>query len=157
MLPDIAKETLKPDWTQFSPRAALRCLPAIAISLAIGLALKHPGGGMIAAGSSMSVGFGSFRRLNQSRVAPMVCATLGMCVSVFVGTLAGRSNLAMTIVAGVWGVLYGLLVTADAAAAWVGLQCVIGLLVSTLTYCREEALRCARSWFSAAELCRYSR
>ena len=87
----LVLEPLVFEWTAFAPRAALRCLPAIAIAFAIGLAVRHPAAGMIAAAGAVSVGFGTFHPIGKSKTAPMLLATIGMCVSTLVGTLAGFS------------------------------------------------------------------
>jgi hypothetical protein len=107
-------EPLVFEWPEFAPRAALRCLPAIAVVLGIGLAIGHAAAGMIAAGSAVSVGFGSFQRIGKSDTAPMLLATAGMCVSTLVGTLAGASPLTLAVIAALWGFLYGLLMALGA-------------------------------------------
>ncbi len=45
----------------------------------------------MAASGAVSVGFGSYQELGGSRTAPMLFATLGMCISSWIGTLAGQS------------------------------------------------------------------
>lgn len=131
LLRELSRKTLETEWVEFNPRGAARCLPAIVVPLVIGLVIGQPGGGMIAAGGAMSVGFGSFKRLRGSRVAPMLLATAGTGLSTWVGTLAGPSRLTITLLAGLWGLLYGLLTMVDAAASWVGLQGTIALLVTS--------------------------
>ena len=79
------------DWTQFAPQEALLCLPAIALTLFSGLAAHHPGAGMIAGGGAISVGFGSFQSIRNSRIAPMLLASLSIFAAAFVGTTAGHS------------------------------------------------------------------
>jgi hypothetical protein len=126
----LIREPLVFDWSAWAPHAGLRCLPAIAVVLGVGLAVGYPAAGMIAAGGAVSVGFGSFQRIGTSESAPMLLATLGMCVSTLVGTLAGRSTLALATFAAVWGLLYGVLTELDAGASWAGLQSTIALLVA---------------------------
>jgi hypothetical protein len=81
------------EWPAFAPRAALRCLPAVALVLGIGLAIGHPATGMIAAGGAVSVGFGSFQRIGKSNTTPMLLAAVGMFLSTLLGTLARFSPL----------------------------------------------------------------
>jgi len=116
-------------WSAFDPQAAFRCLPAIAILLASGLALGQPAGGMIAASGAMSVGFGSFQRIGKSQLTPMLFGCAGMCLSTLAGTLAGQSAIALGLTAGFWGFLYGILIAFSAGASWAGLQSTIALLV----------------------------
>lgn len=90
------------EWSAFEPRASPRCLPAIAIVLGIRLSVGHPAAGMIAAGGAMSVGFGSFQRIGKFDTAPILLATIGMSVSILVGTLAGGSPLILAFVEALW-------------------------------------------------------
>ncbi len=124
-------ETLKLEWSQFDARAALRCTITIALLLAIGLAIGRPIGGMFAASGAMTAGFGSFKRVHQSRIAPMLFASIGMCLSTFVGTLAGHSNISIALIAGLWGFCYGLLGTLGSGTSWICQQCVIAMLVAS--------------------------
>jgi len=93
------------------------------------LAVGHPAAGMIAAAGAVSVGFGSFHPIGKSKTAPMLLATIGMCVSTLVGTLAGFSPFILAVMAALWSFLCGLLMALGAGASWVGLQSVIALLV----------------------------
>ncbi len=129
MLNRLVLEPLIFEWSAFAPHAALRCLPAVAIALGVGLGSGHAAAGMIAASGAVSVGFGSFQRIGESELAPMLFATIGMSVSTLVGTLAGISPVALAIMAALWGFIYGLLMALGAGASWVGLQSVIALLV----------------------------
>jgi hypothetical protein len=95
----LALEPLVFEWTAFAPRGAV------------------------------SVGFGSFHPIGKYKTAPMLLATIGMCVSTLVGTLAGFSPLILAVMAALWGFLCGLLIALGAGASWFGLQSVIALLV----------------------------
>jgi hypothetical protein len=122
-------ESLSFEWSSLSPQGALRCLPAIVIVLVTGILVGHPTAGMIAAGGAFSVGLGSFQKIRNSCLAPMLLASFGMCASTFVGTLAGRSTLELTMVAALWGFSYGLSAALEAGTSWVALQCVLAMLV----------------------------
>jgi hypothetical protein len=127
----LAKETLIFDWSKFHPRAALLCVPAIASALAVGLGTGHPRQGVMAAAGAFSVGFGSFQELRHSRRAPMLVAAGVMCVSSWIGTLAGLSGIGAVLACTVWGFLYGAVWTLSPGTAWIALQGVVWLVIST--------------------------
>lgn len=119
------------DWTRFAPYEALLCLPAIAVTLFSGLVAHHPGAGTIAGGGAISVGFGSFQSIRNSRIAPMLLASLGMFAAAFVGTIAGHSVFVLACFSALWGFVYGLLAALGSGVSWVGLQSVIAMLVAS--------------------------
>lgn len=125
------RDTLAFDWTRASSRSALLCLPAVALPLVLGAAAGHPKQVVMAAAGAFSVGFGAFQELRRSRTLPMLAGALGMCVSSWIGTIAGQSDVATIGVSALWAVLYGALSTVNTAAAWIALQCLIWLLIST--------------------------
>ncbi|MDP9175097.1 MAG: FUSC family protein [Planctomycetota bacterium] len=125
------REILTPDWSQWVPRAALRCIPGVALPLILGIYFNHPGIGIFATGGAMSVGFGSNHRLSRSRLSPMLIASTGMAVSALAGSLAGHSLLSLLPVVAFWGFVYGLLATLGSATAFIGLQCVIAMLITS--------------------------
>jgi hypothetical protein len=130
MLRRLARGTLTFDWSHSQPGAALLCLPALALPLAAGLITDHVRQGMMMAAGAFSVGFGSFQELGGSRHRPMLVAALGMCISSWIGTLAGLSSAAAVALAGVWGAAYGLAWTVGPAASWIALQCLVWLVIS---------------------------
>ncbi len=127
----LTQDTLIFDWSKFHPRAALLCVPAIAVSLAVGLSTGHPRQGVMAAAGAFSVGFGSFQELRHSRRAPMLLAAWVMCVSSWIGSLAGLSGVGTVLACTVWGFLYGTVWALSPAAAWISLQGVVWLVIST--------------------------
>jgi hypothetical protein len=131
MLKTIAKDTLVFDWSKFHPRCAVLCAPAIAVPLIIGVGTGHPRQGVMAAAGAFSVGFGSFHELFNSRKAPMLVAAIGMCISSWIGTLAGVSNIATVLVSAGWGFLYGTFWTLSPGTAWIALQCAVWLVIAT--------------------------
>ena len=131
MLRKLTHDTFTFDWTKFHPAAALRCMPAVAIPLIIGVSTGHPRQGIMAAAGAFSVGFGSFQELRHSRTAPMLVAAIGMCVSSWIGSLAGHSDLATVLGSALWGLLYGTVWTLSPGTAWTALQCVVWLVIST--------------------------
>jgi uncharacterized membrane protein YccC len=103
----------------------------IAVCLAIGLAIGHPGVGLLVAGGAVNTGFGQKHRIDNSRWVPMILVTLGMAFSGFVGALVGHENLLLVALAGLWAFGYGLLTARPEGYAWVGQQCVITFLVAS--------------------------
>jgi hypothetical protein len=127
----LTTETLIFDWSKFHPSAALSCVPAIAVSLAVGLSTGHARQGVAAAAGAFSVGFGSFQRLRDSRRVPMLLASGVMCVSSWIGAMAGLSSTGAVLACTFWGFLYGTVWTLSPGAAWIALQGVVWLVIST--------------------------
>jgi Fusaric acid resistance protein-like len=127
----VTKETLLFDWSKFHPGAALLCIPAIAASLAIGLATGHPRQGVMAGAGAFSVGFGSFQELRHSRSAPMLFAAVIMCISSWIGTVAGYWVGGTIVVCTLWGFLYAATWTLSPGIVWIALQGVVWLVIST--------------------------
>jgi hypothetical protein len=131
MLGKAARGAFTFDGTKFRPSAALHCLPAVALPLVIGILTGHPRQAVMATASAFSVGFGSFQELGHSRIKPMLYAAVGMCVSSWVGTMAGLSDIGAVLASAVWGLLYGTVWTVSPGAAWIALQCLVWLVIST--------------------------
>jgi len=127
----LTKDTLVFDWSKFHPGAALLCVPAIAVSLAVGLSTAHARQGVMAAAGAFSVGFGSFQELRHSRRAPMLLAAAVMCISSWIGALAGLSAIGAVLACTLWGFLYGAVWTLSPGAAWIALQGLVWLVIST--------------------------
>jgi hypothetical protein len=118
------------DWPQFEGMAALRCTVGVAIPLAVGLALRQPSVSAFGAVGAVSVGFGSFQGAYRSRAAVMVYAAGAMALSIFVGSLAGHSDLAAIVTATIAAFASGMFVALGPAAAFVGLQSVVAVLIA---------------------------
>jgi fusaric acid resistance family protein len=119
------------DWSRFEPVAALYCLPAIAIVLAIGQATDRSLEGLIAAGGALVVGFGAFQHLTRLRAAPMLLAAAGTSVSAAIGTLVSGIPGIEAGTAGLWGFALGLFTALGTASWWVLLQCGVALVIAT--------------------------
>jgi hypothetical protein len=117
-------------WSAGGPGAALLCLPAIAITLYVGIGLHQPAAGMVAAGGALSVGFGSFQQLSTVRALPMILAAIGMAISTLFGSALGGHALAFAVTLGLWAGFCGLATTLGAGAWWTVLQWVIAMLVA---------------------------
>jgi len=61
----------------------------------------------------------------------MLVAAGVMCVSSWIGTLAGLSGIGAVLACTVWGFLYGAVWTLSPGAAWIALQGVVWLVIST--------------------------
>jgi fusaric acid resistance family protein len=131
MLTETLREVLQPEWNKFHPRAALRCMPAIALAILVGSFTGHTEWGIMAASGAVSVGFGSYQELGGSRTAPMLFATLGMCISSWIGALAGQSLPATMAVSALWGFLYVTISALGPGQQWIALQSVIWMIIST--------------------------
>ena len=143
MLRPILAPAVRVDWSQFEGTAALRCTLGVAIPLVVGLIFQAPSISAFGAVGAVSVGFGSFQGAYRSRAAVMVYAAIGMALSVFIGSIAGHSNIAAVAAATIAAFTSGMLVAVGPSAAFVGLQCVVAVLIAggfpaTL---REAALR----------------
>lgn len=109
---------------------ALLCLPAIALSLAGGIAFGQAAAGMVAAGGALSVGFGAFQQLSTLRALPMILAAIGMALSTLVGSALGAHALPFALLLALWAGFCGLATTLGAGAWWTVLQWVIAMLVA---------------------------
>ncbi len=130
-VPPLSQELSRLDWTHYDPQASARCLPAMALALGLGLYFHQPAAGLVTAGATLSVGFASFRRLQGSRLLQMMLTSLGMAAGASLGTLAGQTQLATILGAGILGFVYGLLLVFSENASWIGLQVVIAFLVAS--------------------------
>jgi len=119
------------DWSQSEPLQSTLCIPAAALSLAVCLALGYPATGVMMASGAMCVGFGSFQKPLFTRSGPMIAAGVGITISAMVGALCAHNTWALVCVTVVWGFVYGLANSMGPAAAWVGMECCIYLIVSS--------------------------
>lgn len=87
------------DWSQFAPRQGLVCLPAIAMIILGSVLMKHTGVATLAGGGAVSVGFGSFQHIKNSRLWPMLLASVGMFLSTLVGAMRFSALLFTTVCA----------------------------------------------------------
>jgi hypothetical protein len=95
------------DWDKLTFRADLILVLPVALCLAIGLAAGHPGAALITAGGAATIGFGAKQQIGESRLLPMILASLGIAFSTFLGMIAGHTNAVLVPLAGLWGFGYG--------------------------------------------------
>jgi uncharacterized membrane protein YccC len=130
-LRQILGSAIRIDRSQFEGIAALRCTAGVAIPLFIGLIFQQPSISAFGAVGAASVGFGSFQGAYRSRATVMIYAAVGMALSIFVGSLAGLSDLFSILTAALIAFLAGMFVALGPAATFVGLQCVVAVLVAS--------------------------
>jgi hypothetical protein len=118
-------------WQNQTLRADLILSLPVALCIAIGLAIGHPGVGLLAAGGAVNTGFGQKHRIDDSKLVPMIFVTFGMAFSGFVGVVVGHENLLLVFLSALWAFGYGLLTARPEGYAWVGQQCVITFLVAS--------------------------
>jgi len=116
------KQSLRDDWVFVLP---------VAFCLCVGLAVGHPTAGMIVAGGAVNIGFGAKQNIDNSQLLPMIFATFGTAISIFVGMMAGHGNFVLVGMAALWGFGYGMLTIREGGYAWVGQQCVVMLIVGS--------------------------
>lgn len=128
---DLSDQLRTFKWDTSEPLHSVLCLPAVALPLILGVALGYPGTGVLMAGGAQTVGFGSFQQPLFRRSGPMVLATVGIAVSAVVGALCRDSVLLLLLATLLWTTMYGLSNSISSAAAWVGQQCCVFLIISS--------------------------
>ena len=104
---------------------------AVGLCLFLGVAVGHPAAGMIAGGGALTIGFGANQRISDSRVLPMVLATISTAVATLAGTLVGHRGYALLAASAIAAAIYGILTIRAAGLAWVGQQAAIALFVAS--------------------------
>jgi hypothetical protein len=132
-LPDthFLTDSLVFDWRAQSFRPDLIFVLPLAICLALGLFLGHPGAGLIACGGAFTVGFGAKQSIDDSMFLPMILATLGTGAATFIGMVAGHTNFTLVLIAAGAGFVYGMLSLRQAGISWVGQQFIVFLVVAS--------------------------
>ena len=139
--PAFFQDVLVFDWKKQTFAADLVFVLPVALCLAIGIAAGHPGAALIAGGGAMTIGFGAKQQIGESRLLPMILASLGIAFSTFLGMIAGHGNAVLIPLAALWGFGYGMLTAREAGYGWVGQQCVVTLLVgSAFPFSARDAL-----------------
>lgn len=119
------------EWSKLSLHEPLVGSIAVGLCLITGVLVGHPSAGLIAGSGSMTVGFGVNQPIAGSRLWPMIAATLVMCLSTFVGMIAGHHGFGILLTATLWGLNYGLLTALAPGVAWVGQQAAVTLFVAS--------------------------
>lgn len=119
------------NWKVMEFRLPAVSAAAVALCLVVGIGLGHPGGALIAAGGAFTIGFGANQRISDSRVWPMVLATLSLGVATLTGTLFGHRGYALIVASAAAAAIYGVLTIRNAGLAWVGQQAAVALFVAS--------------------------
>jgi len=127
----IRQQIFRFDWTQSEPLHALLCMPAIGIPLFVAIHLGYPGTGVLLSSGAMCVGFGSFQQPLFRRWGPMLAAAIGITISAMVGAAVRDHTVLLAVIAVVWAFLYGMANSLGPAAAWVGMECCVFLIISS--------------------------
>jgi len=127
----VLKDSTVFQWENQTLRSDLILTLPVAICLAAGIAVGHPGAALIAAGGAVNTGFGQKQCIDHSRLVPMIFVTFGMAFSGFAGVVLGHENLLLVFAAALWAFGYGMLTSRPGGYGWVGQQCVITFLVAS--------------------------
>jgi uncharacterized membrane protein YccC len=127
----VAANILSSDWAKSHPGYALRCVPALALPLIAGIVLGYPRSSVAMTAGAFSVGLGSFRRIGNSRILPMLLAALGICLASWIGALAGLSLIATVAASAAAGFAYGWISEGNQVIWWIARQSVIWLELSS--------------------------
>ncbi|MEO6817049.1 MAG: FUSC family protein [Edaphobacter sp.] len=119
------------DWKELSFRTPLIGVIAIGLCLFGGVLLGHPSAGLIAGGGAFTIGFGVNQRIADSRLWPMIAATVAVFLSTMIGMLVGHRGFTLVLAAVVWGFAYAILTARAAGISWVGQQSAITLFVAS--------------------------
>ncbi len=119
------------EWSEMNLRLPLVSALAVGISLFTGIFAGHPGGGLIAGGGALTIGFGANQRIADSRLLPMIAAVFATSTATPAGTLAGHRSYALLLAAAVSAFIYGVLTSRNTGLSWVGQQASVALLVAS--------------------------
>ena len=131
-------------WRETSFRTSMVAVVPVAVALVGGVQIGHPAAGLIVGGGAMTIGFGMNQKIADSRLWPMIAATLAMMLSTFIGMWAGHHGYSIVAAAAVWAFVYGMLTARAPGVAWVGQQAAVTLLVTSAfpTDAYHAFLRC---------------
>lgn len=118
-------------WSELHGRLPLVSAATVALCVSIGIAVGHPGGGLIAGGGAFTIGFGANQRIADSRLQPMLAAIFAMASATLIGTVVGHLGYTLVLASAASAAIYGLLTIRDAGLAWVGQQASVALFVAS--------------------------
>jgi|SRR5579872_3022321 len=125
----IARAAVSFDRSAIELGFSLRCTIGVAIPLIAALLTGHAAYGIAAAIGAMNAGFASKQGVYRTRAAAMLLTSIGMAVSLFVGSFAAHSTPAITLVTALWGFAYGIIASLGSSATTVGLNSVVALVI----------------------------
>ncbi len=118
-------------WRELNGRLPLVSAATVALCVSIGIAVGHPGGGLISGGGAFTIGFGANQRIADSRLRPMLFAIFAMASATLIGTVVGHIGITLVVASAASAAIYGLLTIRDAGLAWVGQQASVALFVAS--------------------------
>ncbi len=118
-------------WSELNGRLPLVSAATVALCVSVGIAVGHPGGGLISGGGAFTIGFGANQRIADSRLRPMIFAIVAMASATLIGTVVGHLGYALVLASAASAAIYGVLTMRDAGLAWVGQQASVALFVAS--------------------------
>ncbi len=118
-------------WSELNGRLPLVSAATVALCVSVGIAVGHPGGGLISGGGAFTIGFGANQRIADSRLRPMIFAIFAMASATLIGTVVGHIGYTLVLASAVSAAIYGVLTIRDAGLAWVGQQASVALFVAS--------------------------
>lgn len=125
----IAAAAFRLERRSIEPLFVARCTLGVAIALLAGFLSGHPLDAVAGAIGALSTGFGSLQGVYRTRAATMLGMALAMTFSAVAGSLTARMPVLAVVVLSLWGYLYGITASLGPAAAAVGVNAVIALLL----------------------------
>ena len=107
------KTVTRLDWSKVAPWMALRNAIGVALPLAVGTAIRNPGGGLIMSLGALNVSFSDGSDPYLHRARRMLAASLFCALAVFWGGLIGRIHLLAVAVAAVVAFIAGMMVAVN--------------------------------------------
>jgi len=120
---------LRIDRSQITAIQAIRRTIGFVLPLAIGVLTGHVIEGVSMAGGAAMLGPVGLNYTYRARVRTMLLACFGIALSVFVGATTSHIDWLAILVAGIWGIAAGLLVSISQPAMVIGLQSVVALII----------------------------
>src|SRR5947208_1375211 len=120
---------LQIDRSQIAALPAIRSTIGFVLPLAIGVATGHVVEGVSMAGGAATLGAVGLTSTHHARVRTLLLACAGIAISAFVGAITGRIDWLAILVAGLWGIGAGLLVSVGQTATIAGLQSTLALII----------------------------
>lgn len=118
-------------WSKADLRQPLVSAAAVAVCLYTGILLGHPGGGLIAGGGALTIGFGPNQRIADSRLLPMLAGIFATSTATLAGTVVGHHGFSLVIAAAFSAFIYGVLTAQNTGLSWVGQQASVALVVAS--------------------------
>lgn len=119
------------NWKKADLRQPLVSAAAVALCLFAGILAGHPGGGLIAGGGALTIGFGPNQRIADSRLLPMLAGIFATSTATLAGTIAGHRGYTLVIAAAFSAFIYGVLTAQNSGLSWVGQQASVALVVAS--------------------------